>query len=281
MTSPPRSHDGAPPRHQVGARASADEPPPVPTGLDGLVSVITPVHNAARFVSQAIESVRAQTWPDWELILCDDASSDGSAELCRRHAAADPRIRLVARETRGGTAAARNSALAEASGRYVAFLDADDWWAPAKLERQVAFMRARGAALAFTGFQRVAADGTPLRAPDPVPASVPHRRLLGDTVIGTSTVMVDRHLTGAFTMPPGGRDDFACWLRLLRRNGPAAGLDQVLTHYRAVSGSVSSRRLRGAVAVWRVYRRSERLPVWTAAYHFGRYLANAIRKHYL
>ena len=89
-------------------------------------------------------SVRAQDFEDWEILLIDDASTDGSPALARALAAADPRIQLLTLPENGGPAAARNAGIRAARGRYIAFVDADDLWRPQKLARQIGFMRAEG-----------------------------------------------------------------------------------------------------------------------------------------
>ena len=124
------------------------------TGDGSLVSVVMPFLNAARFLAESVESVRAQTWPHWELLLCDDGATDGSTALARRYAALDPaRIRLLAHADGGtrGASAARNLGLAAARGAYVAFLDADDVWLPHKLAEQVALLAAHPEADVLTG----------------------------------------------------------------------------------------------------------------------------------
>lgn len=235
-------------------------------------------HDAAPWLRTAIESVLAQTHDEWELIVADDASGDGTAELAEQIAARDPRIRVVRRASRGGPAVARNQALAAARGRYVAFLDADDWWLPEKLERQLAFIGRTGAALAYTAYRRT--DGSPgdggrlVR----VPSTTDYRDLLGNTAIATSTVLIDRSRTGPFKMPRAAYDDFACWLGLLRRGFTARGLQEDLTRYRTGRGSVSANKLRSAGRVWRVYRRTERLPFLVSCFHFSRYAYHAVRK---
>ena len=108
---------------------------------------------------ETVASVRAQSFADWELILVDDASTDGSRDLARALAAGDPRIRLIERAANGGAAAARNDGIRAARGRLIAFLDADDRWHPEKLARQTAFMAAGGHALVYSAYRRVAADG--------------------------------------------------------------------------------------------------------------------------
>lgn len=93
------------------------------------ISVIVPVYNAGEFVGACIESVVSQTFADWELLLVDDGSTDGSNAICRRYASADQRIKLI-EQPNGGVSSARNAGLDRASGRYVAFLDADDAFFP-------------------------------------------------------------------------------------------------------------------------------------------------------
>jgi glycosyltransferase involved in cell wall biosynthesis len=109
------------------------------------VSVIMPVFNAERFLGEAVESVRAQTYPGWELLLIDDGSTDGSTALAQGYAAADPaRIRYLAHPDGGnrGASATRNLGIAHARGEYLALLDADDVWLPEKLAVQVAALDA-------------------------------------------------------------------------------------------------------------------------------------------
>lgn len=118
------------------------------------ISVVMPFLNVAPYFEEAIESVRAQTYADWELLLCDDGSADGSADIARRYAALDPkRIRHLTHEGGGslGASAARNLGLRHARGEVIALLDADDVWLPDKLEAQVSILRDRPDADAVYG----------------------------------------------------------------------------------------------------------------------------------
>lgn len=111
---------------------------------DPLVSVIVGVYNKERFVGECLRSVLAQTYANWELIVVDDASTDGSLGEVERAVGHDPRVRIIRRERNSGhPGVARNEALRSARGKYVAFLDADDLWKPGKLAVQTAFMEAR------------------------------------------------------------------------------------------------------------------------------------------
>ncbi len=123
-----------------------------------LVSVIIPSHDYGRFLAEAVESVRAQGVPDVEILVVDDASGDDTPAVLARLAGPDLRgIRIEARDV----STARNTGLAEAGGRYLAFLDADDRWTPGKLQRQLEVMEAEpGVGLVFTNFSRFGPEGT-------------------------------------------------------------------------------------------------------------------------
>jgi teichuronic acid biosynthesis glycosyltransferase TuaG len=223
------------------------------------VSVVLPAWNAAATLAEAIVSVQAQEGPSWELIVVDDASTDTTGRIAAAAARADGRVRLARLAVRGGAAAARNQGLMMARARRVAFLDADDLWLPGKLAAQVAHMDDTGAGLSFTGYIFRRRDGVERRVH--VPDRIDHAGLLEGNVIGCLTVMIDRVRVGGPVVFPAleRRQDFALWLRLLRGNDPAAGLDRVLAVHRRTAGSLSSARMAALAATWDVYRRQERI----------------------
>ena len=246
---------------------------------DGLVSVIVPAYKAAAFIDDTVRSVLAQSYADWEMLVADDCSPDDTGERVAEWARRDARVRLVALERNGGPAAARNAALSQAQGRWVAFLDSDDMWLPAKLERTLAHAMLHRAALVFTGYRRITHDGTHTGSYIGVPASLTYRELLGNTAIATSTVLLDRQATGDIRMESVYYDDFVCWLSILKRGHVARGLDEDLMRYRVVSRSVSRNKGRSAREVWKTYRKVERLSLVPSAWHFSRYAVNALRKY--
>jgi teichuronic acid biosynthesis glycosyltransferase TuaG len=243
-----------------------------------LVSVVTAAFNAERFLAEALASVQGQSFADWECLVVDDGSSDATAAVAERFAAEDPRIRLLRHASNRGTAAARNTALVAAGGRYIAFLDADDLWLPAKLHRQLAFMRGSDATLSYSAYRRIDQSGKRIGRLVRVPAEMTWRRLLGNTAIATVTALVDRDRSGPFAMREGRRDDLILWLTLLRRGGVARGLNEDLARYRQVPGSLSSRRLRAAAWVWRAYREDVGLGRLQALWYVGNYGVRAWSK---
>ncbi|MGM0740402.1 MAG: glycosyltransferase family 2 protein [Pseudomonadota bacterium] len=228
-----------------------------------LASVLMPAHNAQDWMSRAIRSVCDQRCADWELLIVDDASDDGTWAMARAAASQDSRIRALSSPHRLGAAEARNMALAQARGRFIAFLDTDDAWHPDKLHLQIRFMRETGTALSYTGFWRV--RGTREHEVR-VPPEITRDGLLRGNVIGCLTAVYDSHAFGKVPMPPLPlRHDFALWLDLLARAGMAQGLTRPLaTHYRR-KGSLSSHPLRALSATWRLYRRHAALGRASAA----------------
>jgi glycosyltransferase involved in cell wall biosynthesis len=244
-----------------------------------VVSVITPCYRAATVIGATIESALAQTLRDIEVLVVDDCSPDDSVAVVEKYASMDARVRCLRHAVNRGPGGARTTALEAARGRYVAFLDSDDLWLPEKLERQIAFMVERRAALSYTQFRRIDTDGTVVSGLVNVPATLDYQALLRNTAIATSTVVVDRTMTGPFTMQDVFYDDYVCWLGLLKRGFIAHGLQEDLMRYRVLMQSWSRNKAKSAVQVWRVYRDIERIALISAAFIFAQYAWNAFRKY--
>jgi len=256
----------------------ADLPASLPTGLPaGLpaVSVIMPAYRAAATLASSVASVQAQTFGDWELILVDDASPDDTGALAAALASGDARIRLLTLAQNGGAARARNAAIAQARGRHIAFLDADDLWLPDKLARQLAFMAQTGAALSYTGFW---VEKAGVRRAVRIPAAVTRAQLLRGNVIGCLTAMYDAGALGRVMMPDlRMNEDYGLWLRILARVPAAQGLQENLAVHRRQSGSLTDGTLRRLRATWRLYREVEQLPRLTALRCLAAHVMNRLR----
>jgi teichuronic acid biosynthesis glycosyltransferase TuaG len=244
-----------------------------------LVSIITPAYRVESIIQETIHSVIKQTYPNWELLIADDCSPDGTANVVAGSAQIDARIRLIRCKVNGGPASARNAALTAANGRWVAFLDSDDVWMPSKLEETIQHAILNQSALTFTGYRRMSIDGKVTGSFISVPDTLTYQGLLGNTAIATSTVLIDRHLTGDFLMKKVFYDDFACWLDILKRGFTANGLNKDLMRYRIVSNSVSRNKRRSAAEVWKAYRDIEKLGLIRSAWYFARYSVNAFLKY--
>lgn len=271
-------------------------------GIDAaqpLVSIVMPAYNAAATIRQSIESVFAQTYPNWELLVVDDSSSDGTAEIVLGYIE-DRRVHLIRGPGRAGAAGARNVALSHATGDLVAFLDSDDVWLPEKLDRQLRFMRETRAGLVFSAYWRMDGSGERLLSKVKVPVDVDYDRLLRSNCIGCLTAMYDRRLFPSQRMPDvashareswlcrqlGGRighEDYAFWLSLLkselgREPEFALGMSEPLARYRISASSLSGNKARAAAFQWLVYRHVERLNWARAAWNFLHYAWHGLRK---
>jgi teichuronic acid biosynthesis glycosyltransferase TuaG len=243
------------------------------------VSIVTPAYNAAKYIAETVASVQAQTHAEWEMIVVDDCSRDDTRAVVRGLAGRDPRVRLVEQAVNGGPARARQAALDAARYSHVAFLDADDLWLPQKLERQLGFMRERGAAFTFTEYRRISDDGARVGKRVRVPDRMTYSRLLGNTAIATSTVLIDRGATGPLAMTETYYDDFVLWLGILKRGFVAEGLHEDLMRYRVLAKSVSRNKANSAKHVWRTYRDVERLPLVRSGWSVAGYASLAVLKY--
>lgn len=246
---------------------------------DPTVSIITPAFNAEKLVQATIDSVLSQSFSDWEMLVVDDFSRDATCQVVERAGSRDSRVRLLRHTVNQGPAAARDTAVQVARGRFIAFLDSDDLWLPGKLERQLAFMSANAAPLSFTQFRRMSAAGDVVGRLIPVPDTLTYEDLLKNTAIATSTVIVDREKVGPFRMPRTYYDDYALWLQLLRPGHVARGLPEDLMRYRVMNRSVSRNKLRSAAMVWEVYRNVERLSIPRSLWCFANYATRGAFKY--
>jgi teichuronic acid biosynthesis glycosyltransferase TuaG len=242
-----------------------------------MVSIVIPVYNAEKYIAETIKSVLAQTYSDWELILVDDGSTDETIaritdvllvvpDKVREH------IYVIHKEQNEGAAAARNTGLHKAKGRYLAFLDGDDLWLADKLEKQLAFMEKTGAAFSFTGYEfgdeKAVSTGRAVH----VPPTLNYREALSRTVISTITVLFDMTVISKelLEMPPIKSEDTATWWRILRSGHTAYGLDEVTAIYRRYPHSLSADKLEAIRRIWNLYRRQEGLglpySLWNLAF---------------
>ena len=238
--------------------------------IDDLISIVVPVYKAESFIAKTIEQVMAQTYQNFELILVDDASPDKSADIIKRAAKKDSRIRLLQKNVNEGAAAARNSGIDCARGRYLAFLDADDYWYPKKLSRQLEFIKENGAGFTFTSYEFGDEDAMPTGKVVRAPKELDFRKALSRTVIFTSTVMIDLDKVPAELahMPSIASEDTATWWSILKAGYTAGGLDEVLVIYRRPKKSLSSNKLKAIKRIWGLYRKIAKLSVIESAFYF-------------
>ena len=236
-----------------------------------------PAWQAENYIADAIASVLEQSYHKWELIIVDDCSTDATVDIAMDCQRRDNRIHVVKQKKNGGPAQARNAALTHASGRWIAFLDCDDLWHREKLEVQLKIQSEASAVISYSSFIRF--KNYKLGRAIEVPPELDYYKLLGNTAIATSTVIVDRKISGLFFMQETYYDDFVCWLDLLRGGQSAVGVDKPLMKYRVLPGSISRNKLKSAFEVWKLYRQIERLSLFHSIEHFTSYAVRGFMKY--
>ena len=218
------------------------------------ISVIVPVYNAAGCLHRSLRSVLRQTLPDFELIVVDDCSTDESAEVLREYRALDDRVRVFSTAKNGGPGVARNVGLSHARGRYIAFLDSDDFWMRNKLERQVRSFDDDDVIVSCTSTVLLNSEGSILGLMNGRSKAYLKDMMFANRV-PLSSAMFRKELNGAERMSGlRSRQDYVYWITLLKKNrGYVAGVPDVLVGYVKMPGSVSSNACRNVVDTFRMY----------------------------
>ena len=244
-----------------------------------LISVIMPCYNMEKYISEAILSVRQQTYPHWELIIVDDASTDGTEAVIESHCQQDDRIHFNKKSNHSGIADSRNLCLKMAQGQYLAFLDADDVWMPKKLETQLKFMTEKKVGFSYSSYDCIDEEGETLYKTVKAAGDLDYEAYLRNTIIGCSTVMVDKAKVGEVVVPNyRTSEDTATWLDILKQGFLAYAINEALVSYRIRRKSASSNKLKASFDLWQVYRQHEKLPFFKALHYFSCYAFNAIKK---
>ncbi len=244
-----------------------------------MVSIIMPTYQSSDYISETIDTVINQTYPNWELLITDDASEDNTVEIIKKYSEKDARINLVSLYKNQGAAVARNNSLSRVKGRYVAFLDSDDLWLPDKLEKQLNFMKSKSSVFSFTCYETVDQDGNIKEVVDMLSKSrVGYDDMLKKkATMGCSTVIIDREKTGDFRFPNiRTGQDYALWLYILKKGIYADCLKEVLTKYRIRPNSISRNKFRKSLRQWEIYRDLEGLSWVKSAWCFLFYAYNAV-----
>lgn len=237
------------------------------------VSIVVPVYNAENFIQSTISMVQAQTFEDWELILVEDHSLDDTREILydMRENTLDKRLKFIFLDNnKEGPAPVRNAGVEAATGRYIAYLDADDVWKRDKLERTLAFMKEKDAGFVYTAYEFGDEAAQPTGNVVHVLPILSYKKALSRTIIFTSTVMFDTEKISKelIKMPVVPSEDTATWWNILRNGHVAYGLDEVLSIYRRPAQSLSSNKGKAIVRIWNLYRNVEKLSIIKSGWYF-------------
>jgi teichuronic acid biosynthesis glycosyltransferase TuaG len=231
-----------------------------------IVTIITPVFNSASTINDTYTSINSQTYVDWEWIVVDDNSVDGSLAILYEFSEKDDRIKVFQNSVNSGAGVSRNKAIENAKGRYIAFLDADDVWHKKKLEKQLAFMQKNDIAFSYTYYQKFDGNGD-LGIVKP-PGEVTYEQLIYSNVIGCLTAIFDTDKIGKRYMPIiRKRQDMGLWLNILKDVPKAYCLQENLAKYRVDTG-MTQNKLSVLGYQWRFYRDVLGLSLFRTFYTF-------------
>lgn len=210
----------------------------------GLVSIITPCYNGSKYIAETINSVLSQTYSNWEMIIVDDGSKDDSAKIIKTFCEKDKRIKLIQQQN-GGSANARNHAIREAKGQYIALLDSDDLWETNFLEAQLKFMKEKDCTLVYSSYKRINSSSEEFLKPFICKSKITLKNMLWTNHIGCLTGLYDSSKYGKIYLREelkSVRDDYAYWLDIMKKCNIAYGNQEVLAKYRVIQSSVTGNK---------------------------------------
>lgn len=246
----------------------------------GLVSIITPTWNCAAFICETIKSVQAQTYTDWELLIQDDYSTDGTINIIAPLITEDSRIKYECNLQNSGAAISRNNALRRAKGRWIAFLDSDDLWLPEKLERQLMFMVQNNYAFTYHEYVEITEDGKELGVYVSGLRKVNVFDMLTCCWPGCLAVVYDADKIGLIQIKDVRKNnDTAMWLRIVKKS-PCYLLKENLGYYRRRKGSITPPSLGKRIwAHYPLFRVAEEMnPVIAVFWTLMNVVGNAYKK---
>lgn len=209
--------------------------------MSSFVSIITPCFNSEKYVSQAIHSVLNQTHQDWELLLVDDCSSDETFAIVSKFASQDNRIKAFKLAKNSGAGVARNFAIQQASGNYIAFLDADDLWKPEKLEKQLNFMQTQNIPFTFSFYETIDEVGNLRNETITTPSKITYQQLYFCNWIGNLTGIYSVDFFGKIPISSiKKRQDWMLWLQIVKQIQTAIPVPESLAYYRVREDSISA-----------------------------------------
>lgn len=223
--------------------------------MNTLVSIITPCFNSEKYISQAVQSIVSQTHQNWELLLVDDCSTDETFSIISNFTSQDTRIKSFKLDTNSGTGVARNFAIQQASGNYIAFLDADDLWKPEKLEKQINFMETQQIPFTFSFYETIDETGNLRNETITTPSKITYKQLYFCNWIGNLTGIYSVDFFGKIPISPiKKRQDWMMWLQIVKQIQTAIPVAESLAYYRVREDSISASKWKLIKYNFNVYR---------------------------
>lgn len=247
--------------------------------METLVSIITPVYNAEKYLEETILSVINQNCENWELLLIDDCSTDKSYEIIQKYLKIDERIKYLKNEKNSGPAITRNRGLENSKGKYIAFLDSDDFWKEDKLKNQINFMEENNLSLCHGNYYFCSSNGEILKEIK-VSEKINYKTLLKENQFKTMTMVLKKETLGNIRFQNIKHEDFAFFLDILKKvDYSMADKNRTDSFCRIGKVSVSSNKFKSAVWTWNIYRKYEKLNLFKSIYYFVNYVLRGIKKY--
>lgn len=243
-----------------------------------IVSIITPCYNSEKYIADTYNSIKSQTYTNWEWIIVDDCSSDKSGEIIQSFN--DNRIKLIIQSKNQGAAYSRNLALNKAQGRFITFLDSDDLWLPNFLETTINYLIENNEELVYSSYKRVDENLKPLLTDFIAVDKVDRNRILYNCPIPMLTSVYDSKRIGKIPVPDVElREDHAMWIDLLGKIKYARAINESLAIYRIRNNSVSRNKLRIAKKQYNVYRYYLKMNFLKSSYYTFFWAINGLKKY--
>ncbi len=230
--------------------------------MENKVSIITPNYNCELFICKTIESVLAQTYSNWEMLIVDDCSTDNSYKIALEYSRKDSRIKVLRNNQRSGAAISRNNALEIACGEYIAFLDSDDLWEPNKLEVQLSFMKEKECDFSFTCYDLIDEKGTFLGKEAKVVNKLNYYKLLHHDYIGCLTAMYKFEIAKNIrSYNIRNNNDYGLFLQIVRLSKNAMGINKTLAHYRIHKSGISRKKIKKIIPFFELMIKYLHIPI--------------------
>lgn len=245
--------------------------------MKNTISIIMPAYNSETTIEESINSVLYQTYKNWELIIVNDCSIDNTEKIIDSYINKDSRIKKIKTLENSGVSKARNLAISNCIGNYIAFLDSDDLWLPTKLECQLAYLN-NGYNIVCSNYINFHDNNNHIRKSTNFPSVINYSMMLKSNFIGNLTGIYNSEKLGKEYQKNKGHEDYIMWLNLLKRSGKAYCIQEPLAKYRISNQSLSGNKLKAIKWQWSIYRNELKLSLPKSIYYFSHYIINALKK---
>ena len=253
--------------------------------ITDLISIIMPAYNCEKYIDEAIGSVCNQSYSNWELIIINDASNDKTVNIAEKYVNERENVYLINNDEKSGPAKSRNKGIEMAKGRFICFLDSDDFMLPDKLSKQTEFSLKNGYGFTYTNYSRINENGEIVKERMSLIPESDWKDIACVMPMLLSTVMFDLSVIDKreIYMPDiTTSEDRACFSAVLKNNmgkcDKAYLLDEVLTLYRVTKSSLSHSKINNAKSVWYYFRKIEKKSFFVSCGWFIKYVFSAVKK---